>query len=180
MKLFSSTLLSWNEPWFFVIRLRERRGWINRALLALGIAALMFLAIYLTRKPQIGTGKAVVIALVVGVLCTVLLDAANIQREVTIKENGIHYQSAAGAVWKWMGSFDLKDIQRVRLMRPEDWDRPFAAVFIHTASDVFVLGVPNKVQLVTLANILHRLTVPVELEGWEPSETDTRVQVLEE
>src|SRR5262245_41825551 len=180
MKLFTSTLMSWNEPLFFVIRLRERAGWIRRALLALGIVAVMFLAIYFSRKPQIGIGKAIGISLAAGVFLVALLDVANIQREVTIKEDGINYQSATGAIWRWMGSFAWKDIQRVRLMRPEDWNRACGAMLIQTSNDSFLLGVPTKVSLETVANVLHRAAVEVELEGWEPSESDTRVQVLEE
>jgi hypothetical protein len=65
-------------------------------------------------------------------------------------------------------------------MRPEDWNKSVTAMLITTADDAFVLGVPHKVSLDTVANVLHRLGVEVALAGWEPSEADTRVQVKDE
>ncbi len=40
MKLLAKTEMTWNEPWFFVIRLRNRKGWILRGLGVLFIAIL--------------------------------------------------------------------------------------------------------------------------------------------
>ena len=98
---------------------------------------------------------------------------------MTIKEDSIIYNSAVGTMW--MGSFALKEIKGVHLMRPhQDWSKPYGAMLIQTSDDGFLLGVPNKVSLETIANVLHRLGVAVQLAGWTPSETDTRVQVKDE
>jgi hypothetical protein len=76
--------------------------------------------------------------------------------------------------------FEFKDVLQVTLMRPDDWSLPHGAMLVHTSDDVFMLAVPQKVSLDTAANVLHRLGVKVLLKGWEPSETDTRVQVKDE
>src|SRR5262245_49725154 len=178
MKLFSSTQMSWHEPYFFVVRLREPWGWVRRGLLALIVSGLMFAVATFARNPPLETGKAIAVSLAAGLILVALMDVGNIQRGVTIKEDGILYNSAVGTMWT--GCFALKDIRNVRLMRPEDWNKSVAAMLITTADDAFVLGVPHKVSLATVANILHRLGVPVALEGWEPSESDTRVQVKDE
>jgi hypothetical protein len=178
MKLFSSTQMSWHEPYFFVVRLRERWGWIRRGILALIVSGVMFVVASFARNPPLETGKAIAVSLAAGLVLVALMDVGNIQREVTIKEDGILYNSAVGTMWT--GFFALKDIRNVRLMRPEDWNKSVAAMLITTADDAFVLGVPHKVSLATIANILHRLGVQVALEGWEPSESDTRVQVKDE
>ena len=115
-------------------------------------------------------------SLAAGLVLVALLDVRNIDREVTIKEDSIIYNSAVGTMW--MGSFALKEIKGVHLMRPhQDWSKPYGAMLIQTSDDGFLLGVPNKVSLETIANILHRLGVAVQLAGWTSSETDTRVQV---
>ena len=54
MKLFSATQMSWSEPLFFLVRLRERRGWTRRGLLLLVIFLVMFLAIHFTAQPAAG------------------------------------------------------------------------------------------------------------------------------
>lgn len=180
MKLFSATQMSWNEPYFFLIKLREPWGWGRRAILGLVIFLVMFLAIHFTGRQRMGTAQAVLLSLACGAVLVALLDVGNIQREVTITEDSIGYQSSVQMGIYWMGSIALKDIQHVNLMRPEDWNRPWGAMLVQTAADGFLLGVPNKVSLETAANVLHRLGVAVTLKGWEPSETDTRVQVKDE
>jgi hypothetical protein len=178
MKLFSSTQMSWHEPYFFVVRLREPWGWARRGILALFIAGLMFAAVYFIRNPQMGTAKAIAVSLAAGLVLVALMDVGNIQRQITIRDDGIVYHSEVGTMWT--GFFAFKDIRNVRLMRPEDWNKSVAAMLITTADDAFVLGVPHKVTLATVANVLHRLGVEVALAGWEPSESDTRVQVKDE
>lgn len=178
MKLFSSTQMSWNEPYFFIIRLRERWGWTRRGILLLVITVVMFLAMHFTRNPPLL--NSIAISLAAGFVLVALLDVGNIQREVTIKDDCIMYNSSVTMGMYWMGSFALKDIHQVKLMRAEEWNKPCGAMLITTSDDTFLLGVPNKVSLATVANVLHRLGVNVSLEGWEPSESDTRVQVKDE
>lgn len=178
MKLISSTQIAWSEPYFFLIRLREPWGWRRRGLVGLAVAMVMFLAIQFTCQGRLGTLEAIGVSLAAGAVILLLLDAGNIQREVTIKEDCIIYNSVG--VSHWMGSFKLADIHQINLMRPEDWNRPWGAMLIRTANDGFLLGIPNKIELETVANVLHRLGVQVQLEGWMPSETDTRMQVMQE
>jgi hypothetical protein len=177
MKFFSSTQMTWNEPMFFVVRLRERWGWMRRGLLALGIVLLMFLAIFFTRN-QPGIGKTIAISVLAGVVLVVLMDVGNIQREVTIKDDCVICSSTVGTFW--MTSFALRDIHGVRLLYPQEWTFPYGAMFVQTSDDMFLMGVPNKVSLPTVANVLHRLGVNVQLSGWEPSQADARVQVKDE
>lgn len=177
MKLFSKTHISWSEPWFFVLRLRNRKGWIKRVVAALGIATILFVAMQFDKRFGIWDGLG--ISLFAGVFLALLPDLPLIQREITIKDDCI---LCNGMVWQTysMESFDLKDIQHVTLTRPEDWEHPFGGMLLNLGDDGWLMAVPNKVSLETVANILHRLEVSVSLEGWEPSESDTRVQVKDE
>lgn len=175
MKLFSSTQISWNEPLFFLMRIREGWSWRRRLFLALGISAVMFLAIFFFGLGRLGLAGQIGISLASGFLLVALLDLGNIQREVTVKEDCIIVNSAVGQ--GWFETFQLKDIHAVRLMRPDEWGKAYGGMVIGTAKDNFLVAVPRKVSLATLANILHRLGVAVYLSEWEPSDSDTRIGV---
>lgn len=178
MKLFSSTQISWTEPWFFLIRIREAAGWRRRALLAIGVSLVMFLVMFLFQGWQRGLPAMIGISLAAGFVLAALFDVGNIQREVTVKEDCILVNSAVGR--GWFETFKLDAIQSVELMRPEEWSKPYGGMVIHTADDHFLVAVPKKVALKTLADVLHRLGVAVTLSGWEPSEADTRIGVRDE
>lgn len=177
MKMFSSTQISWSEPWFFLLRIREPWGWRRCLLLALGISILMFLAIYFF-APARGLTSAIGISLLCGFVLVAALDLVNIQREVTVKEDCIIVNSTGG---RWFQTFKLDAIEGVRLMRPDEWDRPWGAMVIGLGGeDEFLLAVPKKVSLETLANILHRLGIAVILSEWAPSDSDTRIGTCDE
>ena len=177
MKLLSSTQISWNEPWCFLLRIREAWGWRRRLLLAIGISVLMFLAIFFFGPGQRGLPGTIGISLAAGFVLVALLDMGNIQREVTVKEDCIIVNPAVG--WGWFRTFQFHAIQGVRLMRPreDEWGKAYGGMVVALAEDSFLVAVPNKVSLDTLADILHRLGVSVSLSGWQPSDTDTRIGV---
>jgi hypothetical protein len=177
MKLVSSTQIAWNEPWCFLLRIREAWGWRRRLLMAIGISLLMFLAIFFFGPAQGGLPGTIGISLAAGFLLVAGFDVGNLQREVTVKEDCIIVGSAVG--WAWFNTFKLDAIQGVRLMRPreDEWGKAYGAMVLALADDSFLVAIPNKVSLDTLADVLHRLGVSVSLSGWEPSETDTRIGV---
>ncbi|MHC4400586.1 MAG: hypothetical protein ACYTG0_12995 [Planctomycetota bacterium] len=175
MKLFSSTQISWNEPWFFLIRIREAWGRRRRLLLAIGISVVMFLAIYFFGAGPRGLPGTIGISLAAGFVLVALFDVGNIQREVTVKEDCIIVNSAVGR--GWFETFKLDAIDGVRLTRPAEWGKAYGGMVIAAPGDDFLVAVPNKVSLKTLADMLHRLGVAVSLSGWEPSDSDTRVGI---
>ena len=175
MKLFSSTQISWNEPWFFVIRERQAADWRGRLLLAIGISVVMFLAIFFFGVGRHGLPGAIGISLVAGFVLVALLDVHNIQREVTVKEDCVIVNSAAG--WGLFRTFPLAAIHGVRLMRPDEWGKPYGGMVLASTGGDFLVAIPNKVALKTLADILHRLGVAVSLSGWQASDSDTRIGI---
>lgn len=173
--MFSSTQIAWNEPWCFLLRIREARGWRRRVLLAIGISVLVFLAIYFFAPVRRGLAGTIGISLADGFVLVALLEVRNIQRQVTVKEDCIIVNSALG--WEWFKTFKLDAIDGVQLMRPDKWGKAYGGMMLALGDDSFLVAVPNKVSLNTLADILHRLAVSVSLSGWEPSDSDTRVGV---
>jgi hypothetical protein len=179
VKLISSTQISWNEPWFFLIRIREAWGWRRRLLLAIGISVVMFLAIYFFGGgDQRGLPGTIGISLAAGFVIVALMDVGNIQREVTVKEDCIIVGSSVGR--GWFETFKFDAIDGIRLMRPDEWGKAYGGMVVASTDDSFLVAVPKKVSLDTLANILHHLGVAVSLTGWEPSESDTRVGVRDQ
>lgn len=176
------TEMSWSEPYFFLMRIRTAKAWMVRGLIAFGIMIVIFAAMQLDQQrfQRLGILGALGIGALAGVTLMAYADMGNVQREVTIRDDCIIYNSAINMGIYWHGSFEFKDILQVALMRPEDWNMPHGAMLVHTSDDVFLLAVPQKVSLETIANVLHRLGVTTQLKGWTPPEHDTRVQVTEE
>ena len=178
MKLFSSTQISWNEPWFFLIRIREAWGWRRRILLAVVISALMFVATNFFGGGRFGLPGSIGISLAAGFVLVALLDVSNIQRDVTVKDDCIIVGSSVGR--GWFKTFKFDAINAIQLMRPEEWDKTYGGMVIALAKDNFLVAIPNKVPLDTLADIFHRLGVAVSLSEWEPADSGTRIGIRDE
>lgn len=174
MKLLSSTQIAWAEPWFFLLRIREHRTWWLRGLLALVISVVMFAAMYFF-GPQRGVPLMVLVSLGAGLVLVAGMDLPNIQRDITVKDDCIIVGSTAGR--GRFTTFALKEIDAVELIRADESPHRWGGMHIEAGDIEFVTAVPAKVSLDTVANILHRLEVPVSLSGWEPADSDTRVTV---
>ncbi|MEQ9408291.1 MAG: hypothetical protein RIK87_11220 [Fuerstiella sp.] len=160
------------------IRIRNARGWLLRLAIALAVVVVMFLATYFLDNGRFGLLEASALSLACGLVILLLMDKGNIQREVTVKDDCIIVNSAMGRTW--FETFKLEKIDSVQLMRPEEWDYSVGGMLVDHGDDVFMVAVPQKVSLDTLANILYRLDLAVSLTGWAPSDSDTRVQVKDE
>jgi hypothetical protein len=177
---FFSSQINWSEPWFFLVRIRERPGWIKRGAVALGLSIAMFLAIYFGGRHANWSIPAIIgLSGLCGVTLVALVDVPNLQRDVTIKDDCIIVGNSFGKGNNF-STFEFKHIEAVELLHSEDWKRPWGAMLIEIPGDTFLVAVPRKIALETVANILHRLDVPVALRGWEPTAKDTRVQVQDE
>jgi hypothetical protein len=178
MKLFSTTHISWNEPTFFLLRIREAWAWRIRLLLALALSVVVFGAMYFFQAEQRGLPEIIGVSIAAGFVIVALFDVGNIQREVTVKEDCIIVSSPIGR--GWAESFNFDAINSIDLMRPEDWSKPYSGMLIHSTDDNYLVAIPKKVSLTALANILNRLEAAVTLSDWEPSDTDTRIGVTDQ
>src|SRR3954453_2014806 len=96
MKLFKTarTLLTWQEPPLFAARTRDRRGWVLRGALALFICAVMLFGFYADRNwggrgPKFSIAGGIAFAAFIGVFLTAILDAPDLNRQVTITDDSI-------------------------------------------------------------------------------------------
>lgn len=169
----SSTKISWNEPWFFLIRIRTLQGWLKRIAFAVVVAVIMFAVTYYFGGARFDIVKALAAGGLSGLAILLLLDKPNLQREVTISETDIHIHSA-GSNW-WSDTFGFDAIDAIELKRSDETSYKYGVMIIDHGDEGFMVAVPNKVSLDTLANVLYRLELAVALSGWEPPEGEGQV-----
>lgn len=178
MGLFESAKISWSEPLFFLIRIREKAGWRNRILLSLGAGVLIFLAMFFFQTDR-GLVEQIAVSAAAGLVILLLMDYGNLQREVSVYEDSVVVSSTMGR--NWFTTIKFENVASINLIRPEEWNRSYGGMVLNQgAEDGFMVAVSSKVALETLANILHRLEQFVQLSDWEPSDADSRVQVKDD
>lgn len=179
MGLFEFAQISWSEPLLFLLRIRGRAGWRNRILLAFAGAAVIFVAMIAFQSEQRTPLEAAAIAVAAGAVILLLMDYGNLQREVSVYKDKVVVSSTLGR--NWFKTIKFENVASINLIRPEEWERSYGGMILKTGGeDGFMVAVPVKVSLDTLANILHRLEQRVQLSDWEPSDADTRVQVKDD
>lgn len=177
MKLIRSAQMHWSEPWFFLISIRRPWGWGWRIATALGFALFMGLVTFLLGPGPPNLVNASLTSLMIGGAILLILEYPNIQRDVTLFDDSIVVGSSVGLAW--MREMKLGAVEAVLLRRPGEWHRRFATMFIVSTDDTYLVAIPEKVSLESLANALTRLGTKVELSGWIAVEGDTRVQIKE-
>ena len=89
MALFSPSQITWDEPYFFVLRLRTRKAWAWRGLIALAFAALFFIVIkFFDQRPR-DLWQTLGVSALAGVVLTLLPDAVYFQRNISIDESTV-------------------------------------------------------------------------------------------
>jgi hypothetical protein len=173
MKLLNASkpLLTWKEPTLFAARTRGRRGWRLRGALALSIFAVMMLGFYADKKggrrANVSWAGGVLVSALVGVFFAAMLDATELNREITITDNDISSFGNAG-VHISMSSWPLRDVLWVRLIPPEEFGRSFGAMEFATRRARVQVGVPASMSMTRIAEVLHAQGINVALTGWEP------------
>jgi hypothetical protein len=179
MKLFSKPLMQWNEPTLFEARVRNRRGWMMRGVLAAGIFLVMMIGFVAQdrwgRGPKFSPVKGVVMSLVVGLFLTAALDAPGLNKQVFVYEEQISSFGNAGTVHSH-ASWKLRDIVRVRLYTPGEFGRSFGAMELFTRKGSAWIGVPAKTSLARIADVLAGRGIDVALTGWQPGMEEVRLK----
>jgi hypothetical protein len=173
----ANVLLTWKEPWLFAARTRDRRGWFARGTLAAIIFAVMLAANNVDRirgrgGPRLGTPGAILFSAFIGLFLTAMLDAPDLNREITISDDTINAVGVAGTHIS-MSTWALSDILWVRLIPPEELGRSFGAMEFFTRRYRVRLGVPASLSMSRIANVLHGQAIRVLLAGWHPGEAGT-------
>jgi hypothetical protein len=175
------TLLTWQEPFLFAARTRDRRGWTWRGVLALVIFIGMMLAFaaernWGARRRNFSLAGATALSAVIGLFLTAMLDATGLNRQITISKQRITAFGNAGHHVS-MENWSLSNVHWIRLWRPPDFQRTFGAMDIQTSRGLHRVGVPAKMSMSRIADALHHEGVRVILSDWEPAPEPTAAPV---
>jgi hypothetical protein len=137
--------LRWQEPWFFSLRMRDRRGWQRKGWLIVAVFVAMMVGWYLDQRYGKGlrigltgaTFLCIGIAVVVGFLSDLGLS------EVQATDDGVaraFYGHGVGAsLWRY------QDILTFSYMPRESSGRPFGILVLVMRANIVRLGVPASV-----------------------------------
>jgi hypothetical protein len=147
--------LRWQEPWFFSLRMRDRRGWWRRVWLIAVVFVAMMVGWYLDQQYgkglRIGLAGAVVMCLSIAVFVGFLPDFG--LSEVQATKDGVAravYGHAIGAsLWRY------QDILCFSFVPRESSGKPFGLLFLVMRANVVMLGVPNQVSRNELAEFFR-------------------------
>src|SRR5215469_15361693 len=124
--------LRWREPWFFALRMRNRRGWQLRGLFTVAIFVVLMVGWYLDQNYGKGLrcGFAAAVVLCVGIaVFLVLLPDLGVS-EVQGNDQGLartNYSHAFSAsLWRY------QDILRFSFIPPHVSGRPFSLLVLMT------------------------------------------------
>ena len=160
--------LRWQEPWFFSLRMRDRRGWQRKAWLIVAIFIAMLLGWYLDQKygkgPRFELTVAVVMSVGIAVFVGFLSDLG--LSEVQTTDDGLarafygHNIGAAG--WRY------QDIVSFCFVPRESSGKPFGLLMLATRTGVVVLGVPDYMSRGDLVDFFHSHGVQEAQVAGEP------------
>jgi hypothetical protein len=173
------TNLSWSEPFFFLLRLRTLQGWLVRLAIVVGIAAIVFVILQLFGRAR-PLETDLEISLIIAGLLTLLPDVALLQRDVTITDHAIEWETPKVQL-SFSGKLPHANTADIELFRPGEWRFKCGGMQVNLNDGrYFLFAIPRSKRLETIATVLTRLGIPVTLSGWDPTTADTRVRVDEE
>jgi hypothetical protein len=147
--------LRWREPWFFSLRMRDRRGWQRKGWLIAAVFVAMMLGWYLDQNYGKGLRIGVAGATVFNLFIAVFVGFLNhlIVSEVQAADDGVAravYGHAIGAhLWRY------KDMLSFSFIPPYASGKPFGLLIFVMRASVVVLGVPDRVCLRELAEFFR-------------------------
>lgn len=188
MKLFSKTLLSWSEPFFFVVRTRTRRDWMWKGvwmfLAALvmsgGMVADHFWGKGPGRRMELPVGIA--LGVLIGIVVVLIHDLVWAQRQVTISEDGISAFANAGTLVS-LQQVAFAHILWVHIQRASELQWPFGLLTVYTTGGATCFGLKPSLNVSKLAQIFHDRNIKVQITDWQPkvtSETRREAPTLDE
>ncbi|MEZ6043253.1 MAG: hypothetical protein R3C20_22380 [Planctomycetaceae bacterium] len=173
MAIFKRNLMRWNEPIFFVPRMRTRSEWRGKIILAIVVAVVMSAGLMAARfgidagGPRLSVPLAILAGMGVGVLLVAVRELVWFQRDISIDEKNITCFANAGMMTA-LTTVPLAGIARVIIQRPEECELKFGLMTVKALNGIVLVGIPGSVACEKLAQVLHDQGVTVELKDWEP------------
>lgn len=166
MKLFDKHKFTWNEPSFFLYRIRSTKDWLwmGGPFVAGGIL-LSLLMMYAGQT----IAMSLLLGLGLGLLCWFAIEFGGSQRSAELDDDSIHVSAGGGKIeMHW--NYPLREISQVVIRRKGEQDFPHGYLHLFYQGKFAAIGFPDEIRVERLALALHRLGVAVELSGWRPPE----------
>ena len=168
MKLFAKNKFVWTEPWFFCQRIRDSKVWLWAVLPAILVALIITVALFFEGRQNMDWWKIIGLGLAAGLVVQFGMEAAYLNREVTIDDDSIHAFGNAGQITSSQ-NFPLSQITAVQIRRSNEIGFNFSMLIIDLGAKRGIVGIPNSIRLERLAQTLHQLKIPVTLSNWTPA-----------
>jgi hypothetical protein len=179
--------MTWNEPYFFVIRTLGLRHMIVRfaASFALGAVVLAGLLLIVRAGPRAGQQPRLSAGLVtVGVVvCTLFAFErtvlARMRRSVSLSSDGITVVNRTGLLYllalgphllPGITHWNRAEIERIELQQAGESQRPCGVLRVHLRHALpQEIGFPGDLTALQIAEVLHGYGFPVSLSCWNRS-----------
>ncbi|TWT92305.1 hypothetical protein [Neorhodopirellula pilleata] len=174
MALFQKNRFVWNEPWFFVHRVRHWTAWcfltFLLSCLGLGVASIVVTATP-DGQPIDWINVALMSLGAVGIVWWVF-DGTNSRRQAILTDKELIVGGDMGK-YSVPTTYHLEKIPGAAIVLPEEsgWPNP-GLYFYHDGSEE-VVGIGEQVELPRLARAIHQAGIPIRLDGWDPATDKT-------
>lgn len=172
MSWFPKREFFWNEPYFFIQRIRTTGDWIKLIVgcLVLGIVATAILFF-------LGTGipKSVAIGMGVGLLGWFVYELLTFSRTADMDENNLVVE-AGGGKYRILWTYPLRAMTNAVISRKGENNSPFAILHFMSEGNPAAVGLPGEMRIERLAIALHRLGVPIQLSNWTPPDANAGLE----
>lgn len=166
MNLFGKRAFVWNEPLFFLQKIRTWRDWFTIGGPLVGIGLAISILLLFTGN---GWGMSLALGLGLGFLAWFAIEFGAFQRRAELDESGIHVYAGGGKLeMQW--HYPLSLLSAVTIERKGERDPRFAVLHFAHEGKFAAIGLPDDIRLERLALALHRLQVPVVLSLWRAPE----------
>lgn len=173
MAFFERGKFVWNEPWFFLQRIRGGKSWFLFSLFLSLIAMAMVLVLLLTTAPNNPPSGLTILAASLGVPFVVwwILDGANSRRQAVLYRDTLVVGGDMGK-YSTPTTYQNKQIESAVIFDRDASHLPEAALCFVYQGREHAVGIDRQIVLPRLAQALHDVGISVFLDGWSPHQNN--------
>ena len=161
----------WNEPWFFVQRVRHPLAWAAWTFFLTVLAIGVGFALYQSKPAGQPTSWLQVISLSLGAAAIVwwVFDGTETRRQAKLTDTQLVVGGDMGK-YSHPTTYELSEIEAFAIVRPEVSKWPSDALYFIYDDAEQAVGIGPGVALERLAKAIHGIGKPITLDGWSAGE----------
>jgi hypothetical protein len=171
MAFFQRRNFVWNEPWFFLHRIRTARAWFLFSLFLSFVVVAVAVGIAMMAPANKPPSPLTIIGLSLGVSAALwwILDGTDSRRQAVLFEDSIVVGGDMGK-YSTPTTYRLANIPGAAIVMPEESQWPVPALYFVYEGQEQAIGIDRSVSLPRLAQAIHDAGVPIRLNGWTPNQ----------